>query len=145
MTPDAPLLTSQIIVRICLFLVAAIAISAGALQMYLGQPDTDARLDDVHRFMAGVYLSTGIICFWAAVTIRQHGFLVYLLALGCFFWKREARVDQQNRATHPSPSGSPIFFPSWFFRSSSRRRVTHIAEVCHRSRSLPLCSEGTQD
>jgi hypothetical protein len=82
MTPDVPLLASQVVVRVCLFLVAVIAIFGGALQMYLGQPDADARLDNVHRFMAGVYLSTGVICCWAAVTIRQQGFLVYLLALG---------------------------------------------------------------
>jgi hypothetical protein len=49
--------------------------------MYLGQPDTTARLDNVHRFMAGVYLSTGMINAWAAVTIRKQGTLVYLLAL----------------------------------------------------------------
>jgi hypothetical protein len=30
--------------------------------MYLGQPDTAARLDNIHRFMAGIYLGTGIIC-----------------------------------------------------------------------------------
>ncbi len=80
--PDAPLLASQVVVRICLLLVAAIAISGGALQMYLGQPDTSPRLDNVHRFMAGVYLSTGAINLWAAITIRQQGLLVYLLALG---------------------------------------------------------------
>ena len=34
--------------------------------------------------MAGVYFSTGVICLWAALTIRQQGFLVYLLALGVF-------------------------------------------------------------
>ena len=73
---------SQTIVQVCLFLVAAIAIFGGSLQMYLGQPDTSPRLDNVHRFMAGVYLSTGIICLWAAITIRQQGVLVYLLALG---------------------------------------------------------------
>ncbi|MFL6660059.1 MAG: hypothetical protein ACJ8GW_18390 [Massilia sp.] len=56
-----PLLTSQIVVRCCLFLVAAIAMFGGALQMYLGQPDTSPRLDNVHRFMAGVYFSTGLI------------------------------------------------------------------------------------
>lgn len=32
--------------------------------------------------MAGVYFSVGVICFWAAVTVRQQGVLVYLLALG---------------------------------------------------------------
>jgi hypothetical protein len=84
MTPEHPLLASQVVVQVCLFLVAAIAMFGGALQMYLGQPDTSARLDNVHRFMAGVYFSTGVICLWAALTIRQQGFLVYLLALGVF-------------------------------------------------------------
>ena len=32
--------------------------------------------------MAGVYLSIGVICLWAALMIRQQGFLVYLPALG---------------------------------------------------------------
>jgi len=85
MTPEAPLLASQIVVRACLFLVAAIAMAGGALQMYLGEPQTEPRLDNVHRFMAGVYLSTGFINLWAAITIRQQGTLVYLLALGVFF------------------------------------------------------------
>ena len=76
--------TSQIVVQVCLFIVAGIAMLGGTLQMYLGQPDTSPRLDNVHRFMAGVYLSTGMICFWAALTIREQGTLVYLLALGVF-------------------------------------------------------------
>ena len=84
MTPEAPLLASQVVVRVCLFVVAAIAIFGGALQMYLGQPDSAPRLDNVHRFMAGVYLATGVINLWAAITIRQQGTLVYLLALGVF-------------------------------------------------------------
>jgi hypothetical protein len=82
MDADTPLLASQLIVRICLFLVAAIAVVGGSLQMALGQPDTSPRLDNVHRFMAGVYLSTGLISLWAGVTVRQQGTLVYLLALG---------------------------------------------------------------
>jgi hypothetical protein len=48
---------SQRVVQVCLFLVAAIAMLGGTLQMFLGQPDTLPRLDNVHRFMAGVYLS----------------------------------------------------------------------------------------
>jgi|SRR5215471_3797514 len=84
MTPEGPLHASQVAVQVCLFLVAAIAVVGGSLQMYLGQPDTSPRLDNVHRFMAGVYLATGIISLWAAVTIRQQGTLVYLLALGVF-------------------------------------------------------------
>jgi energy-converting hydrogenase Eha subunit A len=79
---EAALSTSQVIVQVCLYLVAAIAMVGGALQMVLGQPDTSPRLDNVHRFMAGVYFSTGVIALWAALTIRQQGFLVYLLALG---------------------------------------------------------------
>lgn len=81
---EASLTIAQHIVQVCLFLVSAIAIVGGTLQMYLGQPDTSARLDNVHRFMAGVYLATGVICFWAAMTIRQQGTLVYLLAFGVF-------------------------------------------------------------
>jgi len=81
---DTPLLVSQHVVQVCLFIFAAIAIFGGALQMVLGQPDTSARLDNVHRFMAGVYFSTGVISLWAALTIRQQGTLVYLLALGAF-------------------------------------------------------------
>ncbi len=76
---------SQRVVQVCLFLVAAIAMLGGTLQMYLGQPDTSPRLDNVHRFMAGVYFSTGLINLWAAATIRRQGTLVYLLALGVLF------------------------------------------------------------
>lgn len=82
MTASDPLLASQLVVRVCLFLVAAIALFGGTLQMFLGQPDTSPRLDNVHRFMAGVYFSTGVISLWAAITIRQQDTLVYLLALG---------------------------------------------------------------
>ena len=81
--PDpASLSVSQHIVQVCLFLIAAIAIFGGSLQFYLGQPDTSPRLDNVHRFMAGVYLATGFIGLWAGFTVAQQGFLVYLLALG---------------------------------------------------------------
>lgn len=82
MDDATPMRVSQRVVQICLFIVAAIAILGGTLQMVLGQPDTTPRLDNVHRFMAGVYFSTGVISFWAARTIRQHDTLVYLLALG---------------------------------------------------------------
>ena len=80
--PEAALSVSQVVVQVCLFIVAAIAMLGGALQFVLGQPDTSPRLDNVHRFMAGVYFSTGLIALWAALTVRQQGFLVYLLALG---------------------------------------------------------------
>jgi hypothetical protein len=82
MPSTSPMIVSQRVVQCSLFLVAAIAIFGGTLQMVLGQPDTSPRLDNVHRFMAGVYFSTGLISFWAARTIRQQGTLVYLLAFG---------------------------------------------------------------
>jgi hypothetical protein len=84
MPTQSPLPTSQRVVQICLFLVAAIALFGGSVQMFLGQPDTTPRLDNVHRFMAGVYISMGFISLWAAMTIRQQGTLVYLIALGVF-------------------------------------------------------------
>ena len=73
---------SQRVVQVCLFLVAAIALSGGALQFLLGQPETTPRLDNVHRFMAGVYFSMGLIAAWAAWTVREQGTLVYLIAFG---------------------------------------------------------------
>ena len=84
MPPDTPLAPSQIVVQLCLYLFGAIAVAGGALQFRLGQPDTSARLDNLHRFMAGIYFGTGLICLWAAYTVRQQGTLVYLIALGVF-------------------------------------------------------------
>ncbi len=49
--------------------------------MYLGQPKTTPRLDNVHRFMAGVYFGSGLIALWAGATIRRQGPLVFLIAL----------------------------------------------------------------
>jgi len=77
--------TSQRITQVCLFIVGAIALLGGAVQMVLGEPQTSARLDNVHRFMAGVYFSVGFINLWAAWTIARQGMLVYLLALGVLF------------------------------------------------------------
>jgi Domain of unknown function (DUF4345) len=82
MSPDAALTFSQHVEQIGLLIIAAIAVFGGSLQMILGQPQTEPRLDNVHRFMAGVYLGTGVICLWAGLTIRHQGVLVYLLALG---------------------------------------------------------------
>ena len=96
--------TSQMIVQICLLLVAAIAIVGGALQFFLGQPDTSPRLDNVHRFMAGVYFSSGLISLWAALTIRQQGFLVYLLALGVLL-AGTGRLVSISKVGLPKPSG----------------------------------------
>lgn len=95
---------SQVVVQVCLFLVAAIALFGGALQMFLGQPDTSPRLDNVHRFMAGVYFSTGLIALWAGLTIRQQGFLVYLLALGVLL-AGVGRLVSISKVGLPRPAG----------------------------------------
>ena len=79
MPTDTPMPASQRIVQVCLFLFAAIALSGGALQMYLGQPETTPRLDNVHRFLAGIYFGCGLICLWAAITVRQQRTLVFLI------------------------------------------------------------------
>jgi hypothetical protein len=70
----------QRVVQICLFLVAAIALFGGTVQMVLGQPDTTPRLDNVHRFMAGVYFSMGVISLWAGITVRRQSTLIWLIA-----------------------------------------------------------------
>jgi uncharacterized protein DUF4345 len=101
---DTPLTISQTIVQICLFLVAAIAIFGGSVQMTLGQPDTSPRLDNVHRFMAGVYLATGIISLWAGITVRQQGTLVYLLALGVLL-AGAGRLWSISKVGLPKPTG----------------------------------------
>jgi hypothetical protein len=101
---EMPLTPSQTVVQVCLFLVAAIAIFGGSLQMYLGQPDTSARLDNVHRFMAGVYLSSGLISLWAALTVRQQGTLVYLLAFAVLM-AGIGRLISMRRVGLPKPAG----------------------------------------
>jgi hypothetical protein len=95
--------TAQRIVQACLFLVAVIALFGGSLQMSLGQPETTPRLDNVHRFMAGVYLSMGVISFWAAMTIREQGTLVYLIAFGVFM-AGVGRLLSISRVGLPEPA-----------------------------------------
>ena len=80
MMQDTPLMASQRVVQICLLLMAAIGLFGGSLQMVLGQPDTTPRLDNVHRFMAGIYLGSGLLAAWVALTVRRHDTLIYLLA-----------------------------------------------------------------
>jgi hypothetical protein len=81
-TQNQPILTSQRIAQVCLFLFAFIGIFGGTLQMFLGEPDTSPRLDNIHRFLAGVYLACGFISLWTALTIKKQDTLIFLLALG---------------------------------------------------------------
>ncbi|WP_373489261.1 DUF4345 family protein [Blastomonas sp.] len=95
---------SHWLARLCLMLIAVIAVSGGVLQMTLGQPETNPRLDNIHRFLAGVYLGTGIISLWAAVTIRQQGMLVLLLALGILL-SGLGRLISMAQVGLPEPAG----------------------------------------
>ena len=98
------LATSQLVVQVCLYLIGTIAIIGGSVQMFLGQPDTAPRLDNVHRFMAGVYLGTGVICLWAASTVRQQDMLIYLLALGTLL-AGIGRLVSIRKVGLPQPAG----------------------------------------
>lgn len=104
-TNPLPITGRQRVVQVCLFLIAAISIFGGTLQMFLGQPDTTPRLDNVHRFMAGVYLSTGFISAWTAVTIRRQGALVYLLALGVLM-AAVGRLVSMSQVGLPEPAAT---------------------------------------
>jgi len=94
---------AQRIVQICLFLFAGIAIFGGTLQMYLGEPDTTPRLDNIHRFLAGVYLACGFICFWTAITIKQQNTLVFLIALAGLLGAT-GRLVSMSKVGLPEPS-----------------------------------------
>src|SRR5690242_4644061 len=104
MDHNTPLLLTQRIVQVCLFLIAAIAISGGILQMYLGEPDSGPRLDNIHRFMAGVYLSAGLLGWWAGITIRQHRVLAYFLGLMAFMGGI-GRIVSIIKVGIPEPAG----------------------------------------
>jgi len=52
--------------------------------MYLGEPEINPRLDNIHRFMAGVYFSMGPLAIWTAITIRKHNELIFFLAFSVF-------------------------------------------------------------
>lgn len=81
---NSTLALSQRIAQVILVLLALIAFWGSMLQMWLGQPDTTPRLDNIHRFLAGIYGGCGIICLWTAMTIQKQKTLVYLIALAVF-------------------------------------------------------------
>lgn len=76
---SSPFLWSERIVQICLFLLATIAFLGGSLQLFLGQPETTPRLDNIHRFLAGLYLGYALLSFWAAWTVQRHRTLIFIM------------------------------------------------------------------
>jgi len=94
---------SQRVVQVCLFIVAAIAIFGGTVQMVMGQPGTTPRLDNLHRFMAGVYLGLGILSLWSGVTVRQQSTLVLLIALAALL-AAVGRLVSMSQVGLPQPA-----------------------------------------
>lgn len=84
MEKKSSILPSQRIIQVSLFLLATISLIGGAIQMYLGEPDVSPRLDNIHRFMAGIYFSMGPLAIWTAITIRKHDTLIFLLSFSVF-------------------------------------------------------------
>ena len=128
----------QRVVQVCLFLVAAIALFGGSVQLLLGQPDTTPRLDNVHRFMAGVYLSMGFICLWAGITVRQHTTLILLIALAVFM-AAVGRLVSMAIVGLPQPHalwlaylGSELIVPAvmlWGYFGSRRSAAPGVAHA----------------
>jgi general stress protein CsbA len=98
-----PLTRAQRVLRICLFLLAIIAVVGGILQMSMGEPDVSPRLDNIHRFMAGIYLGCGLVSLWTGITIRQHRNLILIIALavslGAF-----GRIISMSKVGTPEPA-----------------------------------------
>jgi general stress protein CsbA len=98
-----PLTRAQRVLRICLFLLAIIAVVGGILQMSMGEPNVSPRLDNIHRFMAGIYLGCGLVSLWTGITIRQHRNLILIIALavslGAF-----GRIISMSKVGTPEPA-----------------------------------------
>src|SRR5215213_2839957 len=120
---------SQRTVQICLFILAAIGLFGGVLQMSLGQPDTTPRLDNLHRFLAGIYLGCGLIAAWAAMTIRQQGTLIYLIALTVF-------IAAIGRLISMAKVGLPEPHALWLAYVLSELILPAIIVIAHRGRGL---------
>ncbi|WP_369275679.1 DUF4345 domain-containing protein [Streptomyces sp. R11] len=89
------------IVRVCLVLATAITLGDGLQQLAQGGP---ADADNLHRFMAGVYIGWAPLFFWAAATIRRQGVLVYFLAVPIFLGGI-GRLVSFSQYGIPSPAG----------------------------------------
>ena len=131
---DKPkLLPSQRITQVCIILFAAIAIFGGILQMFLGEPETSPRLDNIHRFMAGIYLTCGIISFWAAITINSQNTLIYFIALGGLLGA-SGRLISMQKVGIPEPS------TLWLIYLSSEIILPIIIFIAHNQTNRKLKS-----
>lgn len=133
-TEPKPLLLSQRIVQLCFILFASIAIFGGTLQMVLGQPETTPRLDNIHRFLAGIYLSCGILALWIAVTVRKQNTLIYLLSLGAF-------LGGVGRMVSISIVGLPEPHALWIGYLTSEIVIPIVTTIAHLTTNKKLKSK----
>jgi len=78
--------------RVIFFILAVIAISGSLKSLWSGanlsktplKKRPTIELDNVYRFMSGLYLGVGIICLWMSFTMETQDVLVYLIALTIF-------------------------------------------------------------
>ncbi|MFI9583893.1 DUF4345 family protein [Streptomyces sp. NPDC052236] len=96
-----PVAAANTIVCVCLLLATAIALGDGLQLLAQGGP---ADADNVHRFMAGVYIGWTPLFAWAAATIRWQGVLVYFLAVPIFLGG-VGRLVSFGQYGIPSPEG----------------------------------------
>jgi hypothetical protein len=88
---NTPLMMSEKISQICLFLVSFICFLGGTVQMLKGddppvktEKESSPNVDNIHRFLGGVYFSFGIIAVWSAKTIQEQEIIIYISCIACF-------------------------------------------------------------
>ncbi|MEU3281971.1 DUF4345 family protein [Streptomyces antibioticus] len=101
MAARVPVAAADTVVRVCLLLATAIALGDGLQLLAQGSP---ADADNVHRFMAGVYVGWAPLFFWTAATLHRQGALVYFLAVPIFLGG-VARLVSFAQYGIPSPVG----------------------------------------
>jgi hypothetical protein len=80
----SPLTVPEVWVRCVCYLMTFIAVSGGIMVFVKDGGSTNADNDNVHRFLAGIYVGAGMIAAHCAHTVRQQSTLVYILALAVF-------------------------------------------------------------
>jgi len=120
--PTRDMYVTERIIQICLYLISTICFLGGTIQMQKGYGETPefptiVSIDNLHRFMGGVYFSTGIIAVWVAKTIQIQNAVVYLLSASVFMGAY-GRMISINEFGIPKPTAlwlsyiiSEIVFP----------------------------------
>ncbi|MFC5219545.1 DUF4345 family protein [Streptomyces coerulescens] len=118
------------IVRVCLLLATAIALGDGLQLLAQGGP---ADADNVHRFLAGVYLGWAPLFFWTAATIRRQGVLVHFLAVPIFLGGIGRLISFAQNGI-PNPAG--VFLASALLEFSLSIVIVRAHATALRSRRV---------